>query len=372
MKILLCVEFYYPNIGGAEKHVQLIGEYLNNSNCKVEIATTFNNKRNNKIHNNILINEFKISGNCVRGYSGEVDRYQKFLLDSNYDQIIFYAAQQWTFDLSIEILKKIKGKKIFIPCGFSKLNNLLYKPYFNIIKNKINEFDKLVCLSGEYQDYKFCKKFYKKKISIINNGAEDIFFKKYGFRKKFKIKKNEIFLLYLSNIKFMKGQDRFIKILQKIKNEKINAFIIYANEPNKLYMKYLKHRSNEVCKLNKNIRINFMKNTSKEEKMKAFSECDYFICTSRLECSPLVMFEAMAAGKIFLGSKVGNCHEIQKKLKIGFVSNNINLITKNLLTMIKNKLHTNTEVKKKIYQYFRKNHNWAIILKKYKKLIFSS
>ena len=46
--ILICVEFYSPHVGGAEKHVQLIAEYLFKNNCKVQIATTHHNLRKKK------------------------------------------------------------------------------------------------------------------------------------------------------------------------------------------------------------------------------------------------------------------------------------------------------------------------------------
>ena len=49
----------------------------------------------------------------------------------------------------------LSSKKIFIPCGFSKLNNIFYKPYYYLIKNRINYFDEIICLSKKYQDYFF-------------------------------------------------------------------------------------------------------------------------------------------------------------------------------------------------------------------------
>jgi glycosyltransferase involved in cell wall biosynthesis len=370
-KILFCVEFYSPNIGGAEKHVQLLAEYFNKNNCKAEIATTYTQKRKSKI-NGIQINQFKIQGNSVRGYAGDTIKYQDFLINSNYDVIVFYAAQQWSFDLSLEVIEKIKAKTILIPCGFSKLSNLFYKPYFAILKKKINNFDKIICLSFTYQDYLFSKKYFKKKVSVIYNGADDQFYRKVGFRKKYEIKQDEIFILYLSNIKFMKGQDRFIKIISSIKNIKINAFIIYANNPNKFYLNYLKHKIKKINMFNKNIKINILKNVSNNFKYSAFSECDYFINTSRIECSPLVMFEAMAAGKLYLGSNVGNCKEIQTKLKYGFISNDDNQISDKLEKFIISKQHKKKMIQKKIYNYFKKNHDWEILLKKYKKLITTS
>ncbi len=368
MKILICVEFYDPHVGGAEKHCKLIAEYLNKNNCKVEVATTFIGKRDKEKINGVRINEFKINGNLIRGYSGEITNYQNFLINSKFDKIIFYAAQQWTFDLSLEIIDKINSKLILIPCGFSKLNNIFYKPYYLLLKNKLNKFEKIICLSKNYQDYHFCKKYYKGKINVIYNGSENIFYGKKGFRKKFKILKDEIMILYLSNLKFMKGQDRLINIVKKIRKRKISLIFIHANNPSFLYWIYIKILI-LMTSLNKNLKIKILKNIKNTDKISALSECDYFIGTSRLECSPLIMFEAMAAGKIYLGTNVGNCMEIQKKIKTGFISNDLNQIKKKIEYMLNKKSHSDKKISTKIYSFFKKNHDWKIILKQYKELI---
>ena len=91
------------------------------------------------------IQEFKIKGNLVKGYRGETTNYQNFLLNNNFDIIFFNAAQQWSFDLALPILEDI-NQKILFPCGFSRYKNYLYKPYFEIIKQKINLIDKLSVL----------------------------------------------------------------------------------------------------------------------------------------------------------------------------------------------------------------------------------
>ena len=41
MKILLCSEYFYPKIGGVEKHTEIIADYFTNKNHHVQIATSF-------------------------------------------------------------------------------------------------------------------------------------------------------------------------------------------------------------------------------------------------------------------------------------------------------------------------------------------
>jgi glycosyltransferase involved in cell wall biosynthesis len=122
--------------------------------------------------------------------------------------------------------------------------------------------------------------------------------------------------------------------------------------------------------LKKNIsaEIRILNNISTKDTLSAYNECDYFIHGSRIECSPLVMFETFAVGKIYLGTDVGNVKEILKKKGLGYCSNVLNNITNRLDYYISKNLHHNKINKKKIKIFHSKNFDWNILLKKYKKI----
>ena len=88
--------------------------------------------------------------------------------------------------------------------------------------------------------------------------------------------------------------------------------------------------------------------------------------TSRLECSPLIMFEAMAAGKIYLGTDVGNCMEIQKNIKTGFISNNPNQIQKKLNILLKKKHIVTKKYHRKFTHILKKIMTGKLFLKNIK------
>jgi hypothetical protein len=71
MKILHTVEFYHPSIGGTQEVVKQISERLVKSGHDVTIATTRLPERNARDLNGVRIEEFDVSGNAVRGLSGE-------------------------------------------------------------------------------------------------------------------------------------------------------------------------------------------------------------------------------------------------------------------------------------------------------------
>jgi glycosyltransferase involved in cell wall biosynthesis len=58
-----------------------------------------------------------------------------------------------------------------------------------------------------------------------------------------------------------------------------------------------------------NKRLLFL-NASREETIRAYQEADIFLFPSRVECSPVVLFEALASRTPFLATDVGNAAEI--------------------------------------------------------------
>ena len=119
MKILHTVEFYSPSIGGMQEVVRQLSERLARLGHDVTVATTRLPERTEKTINGVKIEEFSISGNAVRGMSGEVERYQTFLVDSDFDVITNFAAQQWATDAMLSILDRIEAKRVLVPTGFS-------------------------------------------------------------------------------------------------------------------------------------------------------------------------------------------------------------------------------------------------------------
>jgi L-malate glycosyltransferase len=357
MKILICSEFYPPHVGGVEEHSFQLAQYLNKKGNQVEIATTYLSKR--EINKGLIkVNQFKIKGNFVRGYSGDVTKYQQFLLSSNFDVIFVNAAQQWSLDLLLPLIKDLKSKKIFFPCGFSKLNNYFYKPYFFYLKKYLDSFDKIICVSRDFKDFKFIKKYYNKKIHIIENGSsinKPIYSRK-KFRKKYNLNKNDKIITNISNIKFFKGQDRSIVIFNKMESLNLKLFIIGKNFSS-LYYLFLKIK----------ILIFNYKNTKKKillldiprnESLTILQYSNVFLFTSRLEYDPLVIKEAILSSVKFVSYNVGIINKYAKK-KFGFCGT------------------THEELIKKLNQYIKFKHqkkrniqiyNWRNILPKYYKL----
>lgn len=350
-KILLCSEFYYPQVGGVEIHNKILFDYFKKNKFKVYVATSFNAKRLS--NNNIF--EFKIKGNFVRGYSGETKRYQDFLIKENFDLIFFNAAQQWSFDLALPVIENINSKKILFPCGFSRLGNYFYFPYFKLIKLKIDYFDEIICSYKTSRDYKFLSGIFKKKIHLIHNGSEKIV-KRYNHKKifrDFKIKPNTQVFMNVSNIKFNKGQERVISLFDKIPHENSILFLMGQNHSS-FYFVYIKILIFLFNKKNKGKKI-YLLPPNNIIKQKLYSISNFFLFGSRLEYDPLVMYEAIVSKTKFISNDVGSCKNVIND-NYGLVSNDDDKKIQYILRKIKTNRVKNLSVK---------NFFWNTICKKY-------
>ena len=410
MKVLICCENFYPSVGGVQEVIYQLSTRLINTNRKVTVATSFRTDRKSTSYKKILIKEFSVSGNYVLGMKGEVEHYRNFIINSNFDYIFIYAAQQWTLDCLIDVFDSIKTKIIFVPCGFSALGNVFYKNYYNKLKNLIGNIHHIVFHTKYYQDYEFLKKkLIKNKYSIIPNGAD---LKEFGkmksqnfYKQKFKHSLDNFIILSNSSLYHNKGHLSLLKIINKMPRNKKIIVYINANYPNdsvndlfsiiisfaKFFFRIFYYREIKLppsiiillIKL-KAHQLNFFKNItvkqvnfSRDKLIELYKASDLFIFTSKVEYCPLVIYESMASNTAFVSSNVGNVKSIVDKFDCGLISKTffnkgLNRIdhqdlSKNVNLLINNDLYR----KKKAAngrKAFLKNFNWDRIFLKYEKL----
>jgi glycosyltransferase involved in cell wall biosynthesis len=311
--------------------VTQLSEALVKMGHQVTIATSYDENRSVKEINGVDIVDFKISGNYATGIIGEKSEYKNYLLNSDFDIITNFAAQQWATDLMLPIMQKIKGKKIFVPTGFSALHSPKYKAYFEKMKIWMKDYDANVFLSDNYRDINFARKIGVKGIEIIPNGASELEFANVEFtdvRSFIGVKPDTKIILSVGSHTGYKGHDKSIEIFEKA-NIPNSALLIVGNitsgggKLKNLVKGYInlfglkKTNCSIACKCkarNYNKKntgnsihiIEFPRNLT----VNAYKQADVFILTSLIECSPIVLFEALAGKTPFLVNDVGNAKEI--------------------------------------------------------------
>lgn len=370
MNILICCEHFYPSVGGVQKVAQELALNFSKAGNNVTIATSKHNnflKVNDIFADKIKIKRFEISGNLVKGIRGNIDGYQNFLIENKFDVILLYAAQQWSFDLVLPIINKIKSNIFFATCGFSKLNNYFYKDYFKQLPHNLLKFKSNILHSKNYIDSIFLKK-HRICNKIIIPNASDFPVNKNN-KQLPKDKKNRITrILNVSNLRFAKGQDLTILAFFFLETKKKVDLIIYGNRTGtKFYMYYLFFLKYLTELLQKNKKIYFVRYKTRADLINQFYISDIFLFTSRIECSPLVLYESASAGLPFVSFDVGNAKEIAKWTGGGKVKANLFSFIKFLNKIIFNETLLNKMSLSGIAN-FKKRYNWAKISKEYLKI----
>jgi glycosyltransferase involved in cell wall biosynthesis len=233
--------------------------------------------------------------------------------------------------------------------------NPVYKEYFEILPSILQQFDALVYHAKDYQDYRFGKRHDLEKLAkLIPNGADEREFSVEpdpNFKKHLGILKDELILLTVGTLNGAKGHLEVARAFAKIDLKGRSAVLLLngnqmPSQPNKSRIVYQFSRAVRFMQSNSPIRVvkttvriilslvgikfgyfaDLKKCLRKIERLKdrnviccnldrkdliqAFLAADLFVFASNIEYSPLVLYEACAAGLPFLSISVGNAHEI--------------------------------------------------------------
>jgi L-malate glycosyltransferase len=323
LRIAHCVESYAPAKGGMPEVVRQLSERMAKKGHRVTVFTSAHPQRKENTINGVAIRSFSITGNKVNGISGDTQAYFDALRNGKFDVVVFFAAQQWATDAVIEQLDEIPGKKVFVPTGFSHFYNPAYKAYYEGMKTWMRGFDMNVFLSDDYTDINFARENRIDKQVLIPNGAAAEEFEKLSassMRIKLGVKKEELMILHVGTYTGVKGHREALNIF--IRSSVRNAtLVLIGDKISYLEKAFRTHYSYWLLRLRQIIsgkKVIFAELT-REETVEAFREADLFLFPSNVECSPIVLFESMAAGIPFLASGAGNTEEIIQWTNAGWL-----------------------------------------------------
>ncbi|MGL4596143.1 MAG: glycosyltransferase family 4 protein [Bacteroidia bacterium] len=317
LHILHVVQAYWPSVGGMQEVVRQLSERLVRAGHRVTVVCSAHPQRQAFTHNGVALVAFDVQGLPIRGLTGDVAAYQDFLKNSSFDIVTFFAAQHWATDLALPMLDQIKGKKVFVPTGFSGLYNPAYASYYEKMQTWMKQFDSNVFLSDDYRDINFARKHGITKNILIPNGAAADEFSRTdlpNIRSTINLPQNAKLLLHVGSFTGFKGQELAVKIFAQAQDENLKqARLLLVGDDSEKFMKKLFsgfsgwQLRRKLKRMQKEV---VAKSLSRDETLAAYHAADLFLFPSWIECSPVVLFECMASQTPFLVSDVGNAKEI--------------------------------------------------------------
>ena len=321
MRILHAVELYAPSVGGVQEVVRQVSERLAGRGHEVTVATSALPDRRERSVSGVEIADFAVKGNAVRGIEGDVDGYRSFIRDGGFDVVMTYAAQQWTTDALLPVLDTIETPKVLAPCGFSGLRDPAYASYFERLPEALRAFDDLIFHSGTYQDIRFAREHGVEGGTVIPNGADEREFaadrEPGAFRREHGLGPDAPLLLTVGAHTGLKGHAQAMAALRASERAAGGALAIVGNTP-------VGRGCLPLCRLRaaaarlRGRRV-LLLDPPRPQVLDAYADADLFVFCSMVECSPIVLFEAMAAGLPFVSADVGNAAEIAEWSGAGVV-----------------------------------------------------
>lgn len=360
VRLLFCCAAYWPSVGGVQEVIRQIAEQMVKAGHDVTVATSVHPARTTRLHNGVRIQEFQVDGSLVAGIHGEADRYRDFVKGFDGDAVLIKAAQQWSFDVLWPVLDNIKIRKVFIPCGFSGLYEPAFADYFTKMPEILRKFDHLIFYSENYRDIDFARAHGISNYSIVPNGASESEFDRAAdgtLRAKLGIANDDFLFLTVGSPIEGKGHREVNDAFAQMDVGSRNATLILNGRWTKPERRSLlpilrlllrppavkkgidllvregwrsvwgrlfpkpppllkpadqrpDDNDGRAAQLRAGTKRVLCPDLPREDVVNAFLEADLFVFASKVEYSPLVLFESAAAGTPFLTVPVGNSREI--------------------------------------------------------------
>lgn len=335
MRILHTVEAYLPEKNGMSEVVRQLSERLVENGHEVVVATSHSENRTSEIINGVQIRSFKIRGNFARGISGAISEYVSFLRNEKFDVITNFAAQQWATDLFLPLLNQIPGCKVFVPTGFSGLDNPEYEMYYRSMPDWMRGYDMNVFLSNNYRDVNFAREHKIEKLTIIPNGAsKEEFFENdadFSLHEYLNIPDEYKLIIHVGSYTGIKGHDEALEIFLRSNVSKTALVFIGQNFKQPISRRFTekiawfsnfslggKMNRRSIYSLSSFLRYIIQRRKrpvfaiplNRQQLVASYKEADLLLFPSKIECSPIVIFEAMASKTPYLVTDVGNSREI--------------------------------------------------------------
>ncbi len=335
-KILIITFTFAPSKNGvAEAAGLMVMGYAERGYDVVVVTGKDPDRTNYQPHPNIRIEDFVIDDpwKSNDAFSGEVARMQHLLLKEKPDVLLCHCWEIWSTAIAEEVFHQLNAKKVLISHGYSTLwrprrkfpwgLNGLIRGLIKVARlpRTIRLYDRVVFLCARqdldrYLDHTMAGLIRYAGIRIIPNGTDlnPARSDPHDFRAKYH-PGSGILVLYVSNYTPGKNQALALRAFRKARLD--GATLVFIGGSHNDYSASLKTLDEELKTSYPEGNVVFLEKLDRPTTLAAYAACDVFLFTSISESGPIVILEAMSAGKPFITTDVG----IVRELPGGIISN---------------------------------------------------
>lgn len=398
--IYMISTLFYPSIGGVENHIYNLSKTLieNNKDIKVKVLKPTLNLEKNNIYvlDGIEVHEIAIGNkkdiikyeNYKRKSKGNIfgffygykrkaffnkyaDFLEKYIESDIRSEKKDFIIHQHDFISSIILSKKLSKKyKIIFTNHTGEYLFLKKIPIINdiIIKFLTNHFSYIIGPSNELATFEKIRK--RNEFCYLPNGVDTVrfnqinIFEKNKLRKELEIDENEIVVFSPRRWAPTKGIIYLVKAINELRNNERLKFYFAGND----YMDYPEYKK-EILEYieNNNLRnnIKFLGNVDYQMIDRYYKVSDVVVLPSLMEAVSLGALEAMACGKIMIGTTVGGFPQIINSNKNGILvkPKNVNQLAE-VLENISKELDNYSNLGKEARKFVEKEYSWEKISEK--------
>lgn len=382
MKILICSFTFYPDKNGVAAVVLAHAMHFVKAGHDVTIFTgTTSTAQTEEQEFPFAVKRFTVSGNANLKfqYKGDFELYIQSVRQWDGDVAFLHCWSVWTTDLLLPILNDLPFKVVMVSHGFDAQRyprGLRFPngarhwfgwfPYVCKLPVILRRFSSLVVLSHScdprwYFDHKVARFTRYEAVKVIPSAVDVDEFKQSpgAFRQTHDLQDLFVFLIVGNYFPMHKNQEMAVRAFAASGCQK-SCLICIGSELNE-YSESLVSLATELGIGNKLICLAGLR---RSEVVAAYLSSDAVVCSSIWESGPIVLLEAMAAGKPFISTNVG----FAQYLKGGIIANSIDIMANEMRTL-RNSPSLCTELGLSGQHYCKDYHDWPQVMASYDRLL---
>lgn len=253
----------------------------------------------------------------------ERDRFVAFVQSFEANLLVNHCWDTWPSQLILEYAEEIPVKRVQISHGLARhlwtrhqrfpwgLGEWLRGLYWiaRTMPRAISWYDAVVILSRQrdfwrFFDHTLLRLAGHRGIHVIPNHTEpDMFLHRdHDFRSRHRLSTGPL-VLCVAN--YSQGKNQALTVEAFRRAEVPNSTLLLIGSEMNDYAKAVQAHDAVLAKQFPNCGVVFLERLSRQETLSAFTECDLFLFTSNAETQPIVLLEAMAAGKPWISTPRG-------------------------------------------------------------------